>query len=367
MKQNVAQKGLMIYRLDNPRAWRTYTGGKLIESLHGAPEPENSNYPEEWIMSVVTANNGERTVPGEGLSHLPELGNLSLKEMLESNGEELLGRDHYRKYGANPGVLIKLIDSHERLTTQVHPNRKKSMSLFNSPYGKTECWHILGGENPNMFFGFKEGITEEYFRKLFREQDIPGMLECMHHLSVRPGDTILIPGGLPHAIGADTFLIEIQEPTDYTIRVERTTPGGLKVEDVMCHQGLGFDRMFECFDFEGLPEEKLRERVFLKPEKLRKDENGTVTGIVDYDDTDCFAMNRIEVMPSRSLEIQKLGTFAALYVLQGEGIIAEKDSTLAAGTGDQFFIGADCDDITIANNGDRTLTAFLCFGPSPER
>ena len=78
------------------------------------------------------------------------------------------------------------------------------------------------------------------------------MLEWMHCIEVHKGDTVLIQGGVPHAIGAGCFLAEIQEPTDYTVRTERITPSGLKVADTMCHQGLGFQKMFDCFHYEGV-------------------------------------------------------------------------------------------------------------------
>ena len=42
------------------------------------------------------------------------------------------------------------------------------------------------------------------------------MLGLMNCLEVKPGETYLVKGGVPHAIGAGCTLIEIQEPTDYT-------------------------------------------------------------------------------------------------------------------------------------------------------
>ena len=77
------------------------------------------------------------------------------------------------------------------------------------------------------------------------------MLSCLHKVPVKKGDTFIIRGGVPHGIGAGCFLVEIQEPTDYTIRTERVTPSGLPVADAMCHQGLGFEKMFDCFDYQG--------------------------------------------------------------------------------------------------------------------
>ena len=47
------------------------------------------------------------------------------------------------------GVLTKLIDSAERLTLQVHPDKPTALRLFQSQYGKTECWHILSGHPVN--------------------------------------------------------------------------------------------------------------------------------------------------------------------------------------------------------------------------
>lgn len=51
------------------------------------------------------------------------------------------------------GVLVKFLDSAERLPIQVHPDKEKAKILFHSGYGKTEAWYILDGrkihgENP---------------------------------------------------------------------------------------------------------------------------------------------------------------------------------------------------------------------------
>ena len=176
------------------------------------------------------------------MSHLRGT-DVTLKSVLESDTEGYLG-----KGAAQPtlGVLTKLIDSAERLTLQVHPDKPTALRLFRSQYGKTECWHILSGhpvngEEPCIYYGFQPDMTRARWEALFHAQDIPGMLAGMQKYPVHPGDTILIEGGMPHAIGAGCFLVEIQEPTDYTIRVERTTPSGFAVADSMCHQGLGFE------------------------------------------------------------------------------------------------------------------------------
>lgn len=153
-----------------------------------------------------------------------------------------MGADHWARYGASLGVLVKLIDAGERLTVQVHPDRETAEKLFHSRYGKTECWYVLGGrtingEEPCIYLGFRPGVTRSQWKQLFREQNCAGMLACLHKIPVHRGEVILIRGGVPHAIGAGCFLTEIQEPTDYTIRVERTTPSGLRIADSACLGG----------------------------------------------------------------------------------------------------------------------------------
>ncbi len=102
--------------------------------------------------------------------------------------------------------------------------------MLGSAFGKTESWYILGGREINgeksaIYLGFREGVTEEIWKELFLKQDIQGMLSNLHRFEVNPGDAFIIYGGVPHAIGSGCFLMEVQEPTDYTMRVEKVTPG----------------------------------------------------------------------------------------------------------------------------------------------
>lgn len=178
------------------------------------------------------------------MSHLRGT-DVTLRSVLESDTEGYLG-----KGAAQPalGVLTKLIDSAERLTLQVHPDKPTALRLFQSQYGKTECWHILSGhpvngEEPCIYYGFQPDMTRARWEALFHAQDIPGMLAGMQKYPVHPGDTILIEGGMPHAIGAGCFLVEIQEPTDYTIRVESARrPAALPWPTVCAIRGLALKR-----------------------------------------------------------------------------------------------------------------------------
>ena len=350
----------MIYKLDNPRVWRTYTGGDNLDVIHGMmPGALGSNYPEEWIVSD-TASTGKKE--GEGLSLIPSLGNLPLKSLISDSPSLFLGSSHVRKYGPRLGVLTKLIDSAERLTIQVHPDKLKAMEYFSSPFGKTECWYILGGSDPCVYAGFREGVTRELWKDLFDKQDTQGLLDCLIRHSVKEGDTVLIPGGLPHAIGADTFLIEIQEPTDYTLRFEKITPQGLQISDEQCHLGLGFDRIFDCCDYTTFTPDEARMQLFLRSYP-RLDEDGvSLYKIVDYMDTPCFAMDKAMIREGKTLKLPDEGSFYGVYCYRGDGVMVSGDEAMDIRQGDQFFIPASEKEVSIGSRK-GLMEVFLIRGP----
>ena len=74
-------------QLKSARAWRTYLGGKLIDELHGVKNAKDTNFPEEWLISTVTARNTGRENLEEGLSYTT-LGP-SLKSLIEEFPQQL--------------------------------------------------------------------------------------------------------------------------------------------------------------------------------------------------------------------------------------------------------------------------------------
>ncbi len=263
------------------RVWRTYRGGKLIDEFLGNPNPRDTNCPEDWISSFVEAKN-KNYIKGEGITTV-------LKDGVEMPITEAVSSSDFGNGRGDSGVLIKLLDAAERFGIQVHPTPEFSKIHFGTNYGKTECWHILGkrdGADASIYIGFKEGISRERWKELFEAQDIDGMLKCLHRFPVDVGDTVLVRAGTPHAIGEGCFLLEIQEPTDYTMRVEKITVGGEELTPHQIHYGVGEEALLDCFVYEGLSEKAAREKYFLKP-RSRK------TGydiLVSYSDTPCFAL-----------------------------------------------------------------------------
>src|SRR6185295_11677820 len=65
-------------------------------------------------------------------------------QLLASDPEYFLGAAHVRKYGAQPQLLVKFLDSGTRLHFQVHPTREFARRVLGAPSGKTEAYYVLG-------------------------------------------------------------------------------------------------------------------------------------------------------------------------------------------------------------------------------
>jgi mannose-6-phosphate isomerase len=193
---------------------RFYAGGARIDALRGVPAgPEGR--PEDWIGSTTTAF-GEDT---EGLSRVAD-GRL-VRDLVRADPEALLGPDHVRRFGADPGLLVKLLDAGERLPVHAHPGRAFARAQLGSPWGKTEAWIILAAEpGATVHVGLREPIELATLRRWVDEQDAGEMLAALHELPVRAGDAVFVPAGTLHAIGAGILLLELQEPSDLSVLVE---------------------------------------------------------------------------------------------------------------------------------------------------
>lgn len=136
----------------------------------------------------------------------------------EFNITEFIKSEPINKY-INPKIqnlLIKLIDSAQSLSIQVHPSDEYALKYENS-LGKTEMWIILDAkEGSYINLGFNQDVKKEEFPKLIKDDSI---LSYLNKIYVKPGDIYLIKPGTIHAIGEGITLLEIQESSKLTYRV----------------------------------------------------------------------------------------------------------------------------------------------------
>jgi mannose-6-phosphate isomerase len=216
-----------------------YAGGPRIAALRGI-ELESDHMPEEWIGAV----NGMFGQPERGLSRFAD-GTL-VRDAVAADPEAYLGPDHFARLGADPGLLVKLLDAGERLPVHFHPDRAFARDALDSAHGKTEAWIIIEADpGATVHVDWKRGVRPDEVREWLRSQDAAAMLAAMHEVPVAAGDAIFVPAGTVHAIGAGILLLELQEPTDFSILLEWQ---GFPLTEEQAHLGLGWERALKALD-----------------------------------------------------------------------------------------------------------------------
>lgn len=307
------------------RVFRVYKGGALFRQIFGGNE-EDCFYPEEWIASCVRAKNKNPSDENEGLSFL-ENGDVPFWKYLEENKRETLGNGELN-------ILVKILDSAVRLPVQAHPDKAFSRRYFGSAYGKTEAWLILGTrKNARVFIGFEDKITkEEFIAAAERSDSDKGAYDGMlHEVSVKTGDVFLIPPGTVHAIGQGCLILEIQEPTDFTVQPERWC-GDYRLSEEEMYIGLDRETALKCFDLSicGDVGEKLA-RVL--PRRTEETDFYAKEELISASNTDCFILNRYIV--KRKLA---LGGPEIFVVTEGGGVLCGENYERKIKKGDYFFI-----------------------------
>jgi mannose-6-phosphate isomerase len=230
-----------------------YRGGAGIARFRGTPQPSPYS-PEDWVGSATSIF----ARPDAGLTRLP--GGETLRAAIAAAPDGFLGPDHVARYGANPALLVKILDTDQRLVVHFHPDRDFAARHLGSRYGKTEAWIIVatrpaGDEPACVYLGFTDDADPAVVRRWVGDQDTGAILSALNKVPVAAGDTWLVPAGVPHAIGAGVTLVELQEPTDFSILLEWA---GFQVDGARDgHLGLGFDVALTALDYSGWDSRRL--------------------------------------------------------------------------------------------------------------
>ena len=313
------------------RVYRIYHGGKPFKEIFadGFDDGTDNMFPEEWVASKVRAINPKYFGKRDGVSVVKGT-DLFFDDLLNEHKEELLGN---RKYDC----LVKFLDSATRLPFQVHPTKDFSRKYFNSEYGKTEAWLVIATRpGAKLYFGFKDKITKEELSALEErsevEKDIMGNL--LAGVEVQVGDLWLIRAGLIHAIGAGCTIIEVQEPTDFTIQPERWC-GDYHISYNEEYIGLDKDVALDAINYDIYGDAakayaKVSPKTVVDTDKYKKEV------LIGYDDTPCFAEVRHTV--------QNGGSFVMSYApsvyicLEGNAKIVGENYKKDIKRGDYFYL-----------------------------
>jgi mannose-6-phosphate isomerase len=259
------------------------------------------------------------------------------------------------RHGADPALLVKLLDTGERLPVHFHPDRAFAKSRLGLAHGKTEAWLIVEahGERPTVWLGFREDVDLDVLTGWVDRQERANMLGALNELTVAPGDCIFVPAGLPHTIGEGIFLVELQEPSDLSVLLEWT---GFEVDDRREGDlGLGLDVALESARREAVRGRELTElkrQAGAAPESRPGAQTLLPTAASSF-----FRAERLRPAPAASLE----PAFSILVVVDGDGRLETEGGTATLSRGASLLIPY------AAGPGEVTgpVDVIRCLPPTP--
>ncbi|MDE6825904.1 MAG: class I mannose-6-phosphate isomerase [Paramuribaculum sp.] len=276
-------------------------GGDRIARFKGLPS-QGDTVGESWELSCVP---GHESVIAAG----PFKGQ-PFNEVLAAHTDEIMGERLAERYGTEFPLLIKLIDSADDLSVQVHPDDTLARKRHNCP-GKTEMWiSVDPAEGAYLYSGFNREITPDEFRRRIADNTLT---EVLGKYNPAKGDVFFLPAGRVHSIGKGNFVLEIQQTSDITYRIydydrrdAHGNPRQLHIEESM-----------EAVDF--------ADTAGAAPTHIsgKPDLEETIA------DSAYFTTTFVDVADELSLELAARDSFTILIAIEGDALLTAPDGTTA--------------------------------------
>lgn len=273
---------------------------------------------------------------------------MNLSDLMQSRPSEILGHAP-----AASLFLLKLIDSKEDLSVQVHPSEEKARSLENDS-GKSEAWfvleadptgdggHVYIGFNPEKAAGFaKRAEFEESFISAIQQANSQGpsidpaqrkkaerlVLPYLNKVRVKTGDVIRVNPGTIHAIGHGVRLFEIQETSDITYRLwDWNRPDAEKLKQkIMEFRPLHLDKAKHVLNYDP----KFPSEYVTEAGSVLRDYSGREKTLF-VEEQEKFQLSRIGVSSDIPADLSPNGRFLVLTVIEGELRLSVPDSQISA-------------------------------------
>lgn len=298
----------MLYPLKfSPQLKYRIWGGTKLRDFFGKTYPDDiEKCGESWELSGVE---GSLSVVENGF-----LAGNNIQELLEVYMADLVGEKIFQQFGEEFPLLIKLIDTTDYLSVQVHPDDEMAKRLHHA-FGKTEMWYIMASEpDSKIITGFNTNIDSSQFTDIMNEGNLKSYLKYEPAL---PHDYFYIPARSIHSLGKGITLLEVQQTSDVTYRVydwDRVEANGKPRE-------LHTEWAAEAIDFNASPINREHSQIKLnEPQELRS--------------SPYFTLNRLSIDQSVERDFFEHDTFRIYFCIEGKVNISTDENegvTLTAG------------------------------------
>ena len=317
LHQELSRDIIILEPVFHEKIW----GGRRLAEDFGYDIPEGK-IGECWAISAHP--HGDCVVAsgafvGEKLSHLWDV--------------------HHELFGDAKGdrfpLLIKILDAHDDLSVQVHPDDAYAAEHEHGSLGKRECWYVLDAEPDTDIIIGQRARNRQELAQMIDEGRWDDMLNLV---PIHKGDFFRIDPGTIHAIKGGTLILETQQSSDVTYRV------------------YDYDRV----GADGKPRElHIRQSLDVVNYNLVLPVSGKVTapevdGVTELMACDNFVVKKIAVCGEKV--VAQPYPFLCVSVIEGTGSVQVESNTAQPHTlhkGSHFIAPAQSGDLTFS--GDMTL------------
>jgi mannose-6-phosphate isomerase len=292
--------------------------------------PHQDGIGESWELSGVSGNISE--------VKNGELQGVSLNELLQLYGAELLGNRVAKQYGTEFPLLFKFIDARQDLSVQLHPDDALAQKKHES-FGKTEMWYVVNtSPDARLIIGFNREMDEQLYRKSISEGKLT---EILNSEEIKPGDAFFIAPGTVHAIGAGTLLAEIQQTSDVTYRI------------------YDWDRPDVDGNMRELHTEEALEAIRFHAPSARLDYDDADNEIVPFCRSDYFETNKLKLTKPLHRDTGSLDSFKVYMCVEGDVLIESENASVTITAGETVLIPASIEKIILKTSSATLLEVYI--------
>lgn len=183
-------------------------GGMGLSRQFGRQLPSD-NVGESW---EIAAHAHGTSVVANG-----PLAGKNLQELMGLYGRDLMGTALPQSNLEQFPLLLKIIDAHDYLSVQVHPDDEYAADHEVGEPGKWEAWYVIAAEpGAEIIYGLDPRTTREDLRQAIDQGSIQ---QFLRRVPVQAGDIFDVPAGVVHALGKGVMVAEIQQNSDTVYRL----------------------------------------------------------------------------------------------------------------------------------------------------
>jgi len=242
-----------------------------------------------------------------------ELAGMTLREAITVHHAAIMGDTPLSTEGGFP-LLLKYLDACDNLSVQVHPSPAYAAAHAQARL-KDEAWVILDAQpGAKLYLGLQTDVSQQQLLDALAAGKVDDVLNV---IEPTPGSCYTIPSGTVHALGKGIMLAEVQTPSDTTFRLydwgrENTSKRTMHLDEAL-----------RCIDFANI-------QPLPAPMHLDRANITEVDGVrtTRLSLTDHFAIERLDVLTTSTIEVVTSGIPEVWMVLCGQGQIVPSDQPI---------------------------------------